>query len=325
MSNKAESATPLRGGTLAVGYCSLIGALSTLPGWGFLLFPELGPLSASVLSQPSGRWASSPWQLVVVPTAAAVCGLWISDHIPVESLALLLAVLTARLLLSLLRSSLVPALSAAALPVILDIHSWAYPMQIALGLGGLTLLLMVLRRGQRHVRQSESNIALKVAVEPGWLQRWLLYLLVMVALVQLSGWRVMLLPPLIVISHERFAEPEHCPWLGRAWQLPLSCGITATMGVLNARLLASHVALAMAISLGLTLLLMQRLRLWLPPLLAVAVLPLLLPNADARYVLGIVAAAAVLSLSDRRPAQDGISPPPARARWWRCAPWAQSR
>lgn len=45
---------------LAVGYCSLLGGLSTLPGWGFLLFLELAPLAATVLSWPNGRWASSP-------------------------------------------------------------------------------------------------------------------------------------------------------------------------------------------------------------------------------------------------------------------------
>ena len=142
-STTTESGQVLLGWMLAVGYCSLLGGLSTLPGWGFLLFPELGPLAATVLSRPNGRWASSPWQLVGVPTAAAVCGLWVSNHVAIESLALLLAVLMARLLLSLLRSSLAPALSAAALPVILGIHSWAYPVQIAIGLIGLNAVLAV--------------------------------------------------------------------------------------------------------------------------------------------------------------------------------------
>ena len=59
-------------------------------------------------------------------------------------------------------------------------------------------------------------------MEPGWQRSWWIYLAVMVGLVQLTGWRALLLPPLIVISHERFAEPGHCPWLGRAWQLPLA-------------------------------------------------------------------------------------------------------
>ena len=54
----AESPQVLRGWILAVAYCSLFGGLSTLPGWGFLLFPELGALAATVLSRPNGRCAS---------------------------------------------------------------------------------------------------------------------------------------------------------------------------------------------------------------------------------------------------------------------------
>lgn len=312
----ATSAQVSRGWMLAVGYCSLIGGLSTLPGWGFLLFPELGPLAATVLSRPYGRWASSPWQLIGVPTAAAVCGLWISNHVTIDSLALLLAVLAARLLLSLLRSSLAPALSAAALPVILGIHSWAYPVQIAIGLIGLNAVLAVLRCRQRGPGDAgvEVEVAAEDAVEPGWQRSWWIYLAVMVGLVQLTGWRALLLPPLIVISHERFAEPGHCPWLGRAWQLPLACAISGGVGVLASQLLKPHIALAMAVSLGLNLLLMQRLRMWLPPLLAAGLLPFLIPDADGRYVLGLTIAAAVLALGS----------PLARTRWWRRGPWVRS-
>jgi hypothetical protein len=295
----------LRGRMLAVGYCSLLGGLSTLPGWGFLLFPELGPLAANVLSRPNGRWASSPWQLVGVPTAAAMCGLWIRNHVATESLALLLAVLAARLLLSLLRSSLAPALSAAALPVILGIHSWAYPVQIAIGLIGLNAVLAVLRRRQREQGDIDSPVDADVAAEPGWQRPWWIYLALMLGLVQLTGWRVLLLPPMIVISHERFSEPGNCPWQGRAWQLPLACGIAAGVGVLAAKLLKPHMALGIGMSLGLNLLLMQRLRMWLPPLLAAGLLPFLIPDADSRYVLGITVSAAVLALSS----------PLARARW----------
>jgi hypothetical protein len=290
---------------LAVGYCSLLGGLSTLPGWGFLLFPELGPLAATVLSRPNGRWASSPWQLVGVPTAAAVCGLWISNHVAIESLALLLAVLAARLLLSLLRSSLAPALSAAALPVILEIHSWAYPVQIAIGLMGLNAVLAVRRRRHGDQRDPTTDVAADGLAEPHWQRFWWIYLAVMVALVELTGWRVLLLPPLIVISHERFCEPGRCPWLGRAWQLPLACGIAGGLGVLSAQLLKPCIALGMAVSLGLNLLLMDRLRMWLPPLLAVGLLPFLIPDADGRYVVGITVSAAVLALSSPR----------ARPRW----------
>lgn len=282
---------------LAVGTCSLIALLSTLPGWGYLLFPELGPLAVVVFARPMGAWAGQGWRLVAVPTAAAVIGLWISIHIPQHGLALLLAVATTQLVLSLLRSPLAPALSAAALPVVLGLRSWAYPLQIGLGLVLLAALLAVVRR--RRSAMPPGTESRSAAVCRRWLIPWFGYLLLMTVLVQASGWRVLLLPPLIVISHERFADPVRCPWLGRAWLLPLACGLSGAIGVASASLPAAHAGLAVAISMLLNLGLMRALNLWLPPLLAMGLLPLLMPHADWRYVAGVLIAATLLSFTDR--------------------------
>lgn len=305
------SAVELRwGGPLAVLLCSLIAACSTLPGWSALLFPELAPLAVVVFSRPTGSWASQGWQLIAVPTSAAAAGLWIGTHIPQHGLALLLAAAAAQLLLLLLRSPLAPALSAAVLPVVLGLHSWAYPLQIALGLSVLALVLSSVRRSGQHrsdVGLTHAQVPDKgpgqgwgasASGSPPWLLRWFSYLVLMTALVQLSGWKVLLLPPLIVISHERFAEPGSCPWLGRAWLLPLASASVSGIGVLAAHWMAGQIALAVAMSLVATLALMRWLRLWLPPLLAMALLPLLMPQADGRYVLGVVIASIVLACTD---------------------------
>lgn len=286
---------------LTIASCSLIAALSTLPGWSDLLFPELGPLAAVVFSRPGGPWASQGWRLIAVPTAAAVIGLWISVHQVPHGLALLLAVAGAQLLLWLLRSPLAPALSAAALPVVLGLRSWTYPLQIALGLSVLTAVLAIARRRlpPEPLVSPPSPQARPARAPSRWWLPWFGYLLLLTALVELSGWRVLLLPPLIVISHERFAEFQHCPWLGRAWLLPIACSLAAVVGVLSARWLAPHAALAVALSLLLNLALMHRLRLWLPPLLAVGLLPLLMPHADWRYVAGVGVAASILAFTDR--------------------------
>lgn len=284
--------------------CSLIAAASTRPGWGDLLFPELGPLAAVLFSRPGGPWARQGWGLIAVPTAAAWLGLWISIHVAPPGLALLLAVAAAQLLLTLLRSPLAPSLSAAALPVVLGLHSWTYPAQIALGLSLLAGVSAVVRGRQPLPPVSPPSAPPAPPRHPTappsrWWVPWFAYLLVLTALVQLSGWRVLLLPPLIVISHERFAEPWGCPWLGRAWRLPVACAGAGAIGVLAARLLAPHTALVVALSLLLNLALMRRLRLWLPPLLALGLLPLLMPQADWRYVAGVTVAAILLAFTDQ--------------------------
>jgi hypothetical protein len=91
--------------------------------------------------------------------------------------------------------------------------------------------------------------------------------------------------------------------------------VAGGVGVLAARLLMPHIALAMAVSLGLNLLLLQRLRMWLPPLLAAGLLPFLIPDVDGRYVLGITISAAVLALSS----------PLTRSQLWGQAPSSRNR
>jgi hypothetical protein len=76
--------------------------------------------------------------------------------------------------------------------------------------------------------------------------------------------------------------------------------------LLASQLLKPHIALAMAVSLGLNLLLM--------PLLAAGLLPFLIPDADGRYILGLTIAAALLALGS----------PLARTRWWRRGSWVRS-
>ena len=146
---QSRLSAPFGAGQLqALLFCTLVAAFSQIPGWGFLLFPELAALSSNVLRDPAGPWASRPWQLIALPVLTGCLGVLITRHIADPSVAVLLAVAAAKLVLWLARSPLVPAISAAALPVILQIHSWAYPAQIGIGLVALAGLLRLWQQGQ---------------------------------------------------------------------------------------------------------------------------------------------------------------------------------
>jgi hypothetical protein len=291
---------------LAIAFCSLVAALSARPGWSYLLFPELAALSTTVLQDPWGVWGRRPWQLVLLPALAGVAGLWISLHVSPTGVAVLLAVLAAKLLLLLVRSPLAPALSAAALPVILGLRSWAYPLQISLGLAAFTALLLLVRRAR-------PQAAPPLAPSPPGHQRsgmlrWLAYLLPLLLIERLSGLHTLLLPPLIVISHEGLIDPAHCPWRGRSgWLLPLAFGTAAAIGLLSAHWLGHAPALATALSMSLCLLLLRRLHLHLPPVYAMAVLPQLLDDPGPRVLVGVILGASLLALLEWR--CDGGAPP----------------
>ena len=292
-----RSSSSLLAPALAIGFCSGVAALSSHPGWSYLLFPELAALSTTVFQDPWGVWARRPWHLVLLPGLAAVAGLWISLHVHPVSLAVLLAVLAARLLLLVFRSPLVPALSAAALPVILELRSWAYPLQISFALAAFTGLLLLLRR--RCPPPPPAPAAPPGAPDWSGMGRWLAYLVVMLLAERLSGLHTLLLPPLIVISHEVLATPARSAWCRRGWLLPLSFTAAAAIGLAFARGFPQAPALATALGMAGSLLLLRRLRLHLPPVYAMAVLPQLLSQPGLRVLLGVLLGATALALQLR--------------------------
>ena len=314
-----------QGQAVALLFCSLMAALSQIPGWRDLLFPEMAALSSTLLRDPGGPWARSNVQLIALPTLCAGVGVWISSHCSDASAALLLAVLAAKVLLLLARSPLVPSLSAAALPVLLQIHSWIYPLQIGLGLLGLVLLLAFWRRrlvlpagGADPAAPIPPVPGLGDLLHPGTL-RWLALLTLLLLIERMTGLRDVLVPPLIVIAHEGFCAPARCDWRRRRWLLPLACGTSALVGVLAAQHLPSA-ALATALSL-LAVLLLQRLwQLQLAPLLALGLLPQVLPEPDLRLVpavmLGSTLLAFTLAVTDspaRTPPGPAAAPDRSRA------------
>ena len=137
--------TALASATLVVLYMGIVAYGAHATGVALLLFPELAALSHDVLSRPRGKWASQPGRIVHTPTLTAAAGLFITRHTSYGAISISLIVL-ASLIIKLLGSAIGPALSAGALPMVLDERSWMYPAAILLGLTGLVVILWMWQR-----------------------------------------------------------------------------------------------------------------------------------------------------------------------------------
>jgi hypothetical protein len=51
---------------------------------------------------------------------------------------------------------------------------------------------------------------------------FLVFLVIALALVQATGWRFLLFPPLVVIAFEMFVHAQACPWAQRPLPFPSS-------------------------------------------------------------------------------------------------------
>jgi hypothetical protein len=251
----------------------------------FVLFPELGALGLVIFSDPRHPWARSPVLLMLTPFLTGVLGLMLTREMDYGLVAVLLNVAGSLLLISGLRSPIAPALSAGLLPLVLEIRDWSYPFSILIGTGGLALVIMVRTHLHReHWKQDSPAEGQTMPPLRQWILPFGLFLLGGLALVQLTGSRLVLFPPLLVIAFETIVNRLHCPWRGRYGAVLLVANASALVGLILVKLLGVVPAASFLAVLA-TLALLHLTRLTFPPALGLALLPFVIPQPQLSYPL----------------------------------------
>jgi hypothetical protein len=104
--------------------------------------------------------------------------------------------------------------------------------------------------------------------------------------VKLTGMRFILFPPLVVILYEMLSHREHCPWVGRPIAIPVACFASATGGYLFFAHLPFAPLVAM-LSMAWGIAVLRTLNLHMPPVLAVALLPLVMTHPTFGYPVAV--------------------------------------
>jgi hypothetical protein len=266
----------------------------------FILFPELSALSYNVFSRPAGTWANAPVMMVITPTVTAACGVLITQHLAYGWLSVALCVTAAILLMRLLRSPIAPAISAGFLPLVLGLTSWQYPASIAFVTAVLAMSSIAYRRIlSARIPVAKPSSSPKANPRAGrtserfaWVPVFAGFLMLAYALGALTGLRLILFPPLIVIAYEMFVHPDTCPWAARPYALAAVSTFAAGVGV--ALVTLSGVGpLSVAIGLIVSVVTLRLFKLNFPPALAIC----LLPQIIAAPGLGFIAAVALGSVT----------------------------
>jgi hypothetical protein len=283
------------GGLLSIVLLAAVAKVALATGVLYVLFPELAALSFDVFTRPAGAWARSPVLLTITPTATAVVGTALTQLMPYNLWSAALTIACAILIVRLMRSPIVPAISAAFLPLVFGITSWWYPASIAAAMTVLALASTIHGRisASGDVRRSRTPdaAAQAIAMEPVsrlkmWPFAFIGCLLLAYGLSVVTGLRQILFPPLVVIAFEMFAHANVGPWAQRPFALPIVCTITAGVGF--AALLAFGAGpLSVVISLLAGIVTLRAMRLHFPPALTVGLLPQIMPHADWGFVLAV--------------------------------------
>jgi len=289
---------------LVIVFTGAVAWMAHSTGIALLLFPELAALSHDVITRPRGQWATQPWRLILTPTATAIVGLYLTRHLSYGALNIALIVALSLVCIKLMKSTIAPAISAGALPMVLGERSWLYPLAIFLGVASLVIVLLLWRRyGIRNdhpTRSQAEHSQLVDALEAPphdrfWIIGLMTFVLILGAAAQITGLRFLLFPPLIVMAYELFGHPEVPGWMKRPALFPIVCLLTASIGLVTYHTFrASFIAVMVTVFCSVVIL--RLFDVHMPPALAVGLLPFVMTMPDYRFPLSVLLGTVALTL-----------------------------
>jgi len=236
-----------------------------------IIFPETAALALGVWVLRDPGWLRRPWHLVVLPTGCAAMGVFVNHGAFPTMVRELLILWVVLVLLTVMRSSLSPAISAGLLPIVLNIHAWLFVCSVFLATG------IIWVSGRRREKTPTTTVALSF---PSW---WTYAGFALVGTLWIGaagffGVRDGVLPPLLVfLSGTMTAPPKGWGAVSRDTAVLMVAALTSSAALV---VLQDPIAVA-ALALAATTAAMRALNTWIPPAGAVALLPLVLPMSPA--------------------------------------------
>jgi hypothetical protein len=254
-----------------------------------ILFPEIAALAL-------GFWIfeKSPWQagwlaIWVSPTLAALTGVLLLRYVPLPTVSLIaIAFIVVVLQLKVLRSEVFPSISAAILAIITHATSWLYPFSVGVLMGIIVLGKFFLEKFRENRASAEPSADMIELSEKGnGLVPELIYwgklfagVLIITAVALRSSFLFMIAPPLIVAFVE-LSRPDQ-PLRRAPAKAVLLLFLAAATGVLWFYLITDVLHgplwLFSGLALGTVFVMFHALQASFPPVAAIALLPVLVPE-----------------------------------------------
>jgi hypothetical protein len=262
---------------------------STVTGQRDFIFPEGAALALGIGVLRLPDWTASRWRIAALPPVCAVIGHLLAAVDGPPWVLEIIGLTAALLLLQGLGSRIAPAISAAVLPVVFGVHSWAYPVVV------LATCLVVIAALPR------DNSGARAAAEGSWprataFRFWLITCVwIAVAVPLLSLPTAALAPPLFVSALEWMNTPDRAFDVGiRRYGLLVAAAVAGAIAAQAspAEWIAAPTAAAM------TLALMNVIGCWHAPALAISLVPGIATGiSPAGFIAGIGVGAAALYLA----------------------------
>jgi hypothetical protein len=269
-----------------------------------ILFPEIAALALGFWIMEKPPWRGSRLAVWLSPTLAALTGVVLLRYVPLPTIGLVgSAFVIVVLQLKLLRSEVFPSISAAILAIITHATSWLYPLSVGILMAIIVLGKIFLDKFDEKRALTGYSDSIDYSEKGNGLLPELVYwikvlsgVLLITAVALRSSFLFMIAPPLIVAFVE-LSRPEQ-PLRRSPAKAVLLLFLAACSGVLWFYLvtdvLHGPLWLFSGLALGTVLCLYRFLKASFPPVAAIALLPVLVPDLHFwNYPLHVLTGSAV--------------------------------
>ena len=289
MSTRAELSRKFQAHDFAaVLFVSTIAQIAHWSGLALLLFPELGALAHCVITRPNHAWSKAPAALAVTPALAGLLGIIVMRSLGTGIWQVELVVGMSLAIVAILRSPILPALSAGALPLVLQVSQWTYPIALFLACSMLGAIAAI-RNGHLELSIAAENPLTVTSNRKRDIARiglFLLFLGGIAALAQVTTRPLLLFPPLAVLGFEILVRQNSHDWVRSPARLVLLFFVCGASGIIALHFLGDT-SLAVAIAMTGALCAKYWLDLYVPPAIAVSIVPFAASTAGLAYPLEV--------------------------------------
>lgn len=309
---------------LAITIISLMGVASMTLRDKAVIYPPAAAMLLGLIIKERQPWHVSPWSIPVLLTLSALVGIILAARLeayPVTALSLGFLLTGALLLIT--EATLFPTLATCLLPIVLHTTSWMYSASV-LTLSTLTILIstVITRGGWRQSAMPSFHTASRISIGKvrHWLLMWISMLPLLIAAQQLHK-GALIAPPLIVVLVS-LCQPDdrkhrHPRRVLATIFLSSCCGVFCRMVLLDG--LSMPLYIVMPFAMALSLIVMNHMRLIMPPIAALSLLPFALSGNVLLFPLLVSAGAAYMLLCTRTEVRKFIIHRMALV--WQTEPW----
>lgn len=254
--------------------------LMTAAAFGFqqkeIILPELAALSIGCFLYKKNTWTDKPMHLFLLPSATAFIGFFINKSELNMAAKIVLVLIAMFMLLHLIKSSLAPAIATGLLPIVTNCDSYIFLISIVFFTGLLSLLtaLFFKPESEKGVLQEEPKPVLSILIFLAILIVWVI-ICSAADIMQLAA-----VPPIIVLGYESINKKMYS--FTMLYKQVTALVLAAFIGAQTIYYLDNFLLVTVMNLIGVTIIL-HFLKMKMPPVYGMVMLPMILPGSSHVY------------------------------------------